>query len=122
CRRVSGVHHRGNGESGGLPSGGEAGRRHRSRHPGACRKAEEQGITKTECINEKRKNAYEIIKSENDASQQVPYRIGGHDAAILRRGRQPPQYVVRELGERGGKARRAYLQGGRSLQGDGVPP
>ena len=29
---------------------------------------------------------------------------------------------MRELGERGGEARCAYLQGGRSLQGDGVPP
>ncbi len=47
-------------------------------------------------------------------------RAGGHGAAILRRGRQPPRHAVRELGERGGKARRAYLQGGRSLQGDGV--
>ncbi len=37
----------------------------------------------------KKKNAYEFTKSENAASQQVPYRIGGHDAAILRRGRQP---------------------------------
>ena len=36
----------------------------------------------------KKKNAYEFTKSENAASQQVPYRIGGHDAAILRRGRQ----------------------------------
>ena len=33
----------------------------------------------------KKKNAYEFTKSENAASQQVPYRIGGHDAAILRR-------------------------------------
>ena len=39
------VHHRGNGKSGGLPSGGEAGRRHRSRHPAACRKAEKQTIS-----------------------------------------------------------------------------
>ena len=31
----------------------------------------------------KKKNAYEFTKSENAASQQVPYRIGGHDAAIL---------------------------------------
>ena len=51
----------------------------------------------------KKKNAYEFTKSENAASQQVPYRIGGHDAAILRRGRQPPRHAVRELGERGGK-------------------
>ena len=29
-------------------------------------------------------------------------------------------HAVRELGKRGGQARRAYLQGGRSLQGDGV--
>ena len=45
----------------------------------------------------KKKNAYEFTKSENAASQQVPYRIGGHDAAILRRGRQPPRHAVREL-------------------------
>ena len=42
----------------------------------------------------KKKNAYEFTKSENAASQQVPYRIGGHDAAILRRGRQPPVYAT----------------------------
>ena len=46
---------------------------------------------------------YRLAESENAASQQVPYRIGGHDAAILRRGRQPPRHAVRELGERGGK-------------------
>ncbi len=40
--RVSGVHHRGNGKGGGVPSGGAVGRRHRSRHPAACRKAEKQ--------------------------------------------------------------------------------
>ena len=39
------VHHRGNGEGGGVPSGGAAGRRHRSRHPAACRKAEKQAIS-----------------------------------------------------------------------------
>ena len=44
CRRISGVHHRGNGESGGLPSGGEVGRRHRSRHPATCREAENQKL------------------------------------------------------------------------------
>ncbi len=44
CRRVSGIHYRGDGEGGGLPSGGEAvGRRHRSRHPATCREAEKQG-------------------------------------------------------------------------------
>ena len=52
--RVSGVHHRGNGKSGGLPSGGEAGRRHRSRHPAACRKAEKQGITKKQNVSTKK--------------------------------------------------------------------
>ena len=31
----------------------------------------------------KKKNAYEFTKSENAASQQVPYRIGGHDAAYI---------------------------------------
>ena len=54
CRRISGVHHRGNGESGGLPSGGEVGRRHRSRHPAACRKAEKQGITKKQNVSTKK--------------------------------------------------------------------
>ena len=33
------------GEGGGVPSGGAAGRRHRSRHPAACRKAEKQEIS-----------------------------------------------------------------------------
>jgi len=50
----------------------------------------------------------------------VSDRIGGHGAAILRRGGEPPRPAVRELGKRGGQARRAYLQGGRSLQGDGI--
>ena len=45
----------GNGKSGGLPSGGEAGRRHRSRHPAACRKAEKQGITKNRMYQPKKK-------------------------------------------------------------------
>ncbi|WP_394373417.1 TraG/VirB4 family ATPase [Bacteroides salyersiae] len=45
---------RGNGKSGGLPSGGEAGRRHRSRHPAACRKAEKQGITKKQNVSTKK--------------------------------------------------------------------
>ena len=35
---------------------------------------------------QKKENAYEFTKSENAASQQVSDRIGGHDAAILRRG------------------------------------
>lgn len=47
-------------------------------------------------------------------------RTGGHGAAILRRGGEPPRLAVREMGKRGGQARRAYLQGGRSLQGDGI--
>ena len=34
-----------------------------------------------------------LPKVKNAASQQVPYRIGGHDAAILRRGRQPPDML-----------------------------
>ncbi len=33
-----------------------------------------------------KKKAYEFTESENAASQQVSDRIGGHDAAILRRG------------------------------------
>ncbi len=71
-------------------------------------------------LSTKKENAYEYIKNENAASQQVFNRAGGHGAAILRRGGQPPRHAVRKLGERGGQARRAYLQGGRSLQGDGV--
>ncbi|MCS3263633.1 hypothetical protein NXV74_16700 [Bacteroides thetaiotaomicron] len=72
--------------------GGEVGRRHRSRHPATCREAEKQGNNQQLKMNlsTKKKNAYEFTDSENAASQQVSDRIGGHDAAILRRGRQPP--------------------------------
>ena len=49
------VHHRRNGKSRGVPSGGAAGRRHRSLHPAAGRKAKKQGINKNRFINPKRK-------------------------------------------------------------------
>ena len=44
--RIPRLYHGGNGEGGGVPSGGTTGRRHRSRHPTACRETQEQGITK----------------------------------------------------------------------------
>lgn len=70
-------------------------------------------------INKKRKK-YEFIQRENAASQQVSDRVGSRNAAILRGGGRTPRQVVWQLGERGRQAGRAGLQGGRSLQGDGV--
>ena len=52
---------------------------------------------------------------------QVSKCLIGLAGMVLRHNGQPTRPALRKLGECGGQARRAYLQGGRSLQSDGVP-